>query len=453
MIASNWKDMPEGKEKYQMYLASREWAEKRDGVRKRSGGICERCNWNKSDHVHHKTYIRKYNEKPYDLQALCKGCHDFTHNKSDVDPLLEAPVQLIIESGVPQIIRSVYLAGKITGTEWRDEIVEYHEGDWTDENHSLCSCVGPYEPWPESVKCLPIPDGRVLSFTGPFWEPGASNGEVQHLSVAAMTAENPDAHGSTYERRQEVRKRCYEAISHSDLVFAWIDSPTAHGTIAEITYARAKGKLVVVAFPTHELAEEMWFINEGGAIIKDTAKEAWDALMSTGSLFHEQFMFPPAWGLPKMSAGSDCECDRPSEYFWYCPDCEKSVRSVVHHLHKNGWDALPTYIESLSRSNSILFVRWSEQYAGTDDQLCKEYYFGSEKIAKLITDFWRDLVGEEAKVFHTTQKEKKVKRLEGGGVQMSLGSEPVIDLGEDYVTAKEFGANANGGKGANLTGD
>ena len=45
----------------------------------RSNGICERCNSQDADHVHHLTYARKYNEALEDLQAVCERCHDGIH--------------------------------------------------------------------------------------------------------------------------------------------------------------------------------------------------------------------------------------------------------------------------------------------------------------------------------------------------------------------------------------
>jgi hypothetical protein len=78
------------KEKYQAYLCSREWSEKREKVRKRAGGNCERCRVFPMDACHHLTYERKYNELLEDLQASCDFCHQFTHGKSDFDPLVYA---------------------------------------------------------------------------------------------------------------------------------------------------------------------------------------------------------------------------------------------------------------------------------------------------------------------------------------------------------------------------
>lgn len=82
----HWKQETNPKEKYQMYLASREWGLLKRQVHERSGGICERCHGCNGQAVHHITYERKYNERLDDLIHLCKGCHDFQHGHSDADP-------------------------------------------------------------------------------------------------------------------------------------------------------------------------------------------------------------------------------------------------------------------------------------------------------------------------------------------------------------------------------
>lgn len=82
----DWRSIADDREKYQAYLCSREWAEKKVAVHKRAGGKCERCRVLPIDAVHHLTYARKYNEQLEDLQAICQPCHDFTHGKEDFDP-------------------------------------------------------------------------------------------------------------------------------------------------------------------------------------------------------------------------------------------------------------------------------------------------------------------------------------------------------------------------------
>lgn len=83
----NWQDIPDEREKYAAYLCSREWSVKKEAVHARAEGYCERCRRNKIDAVHHLNYLRKYNEELEDLQAICNPCHEFTHGKSNFDPL------------------------------------------------------------------------------------------------------------------------------------------------------------------------------------------------------------------------------------------------------------------------------------------------------------------------------------------------------------------------------
>lgn len=86
-MPTDWKEITgDSKEKYGLYLCSREWSELKRAVHERAGGKCERCRVNGIDAVHHLTYERKYRERLEDLQANCNGCHDFTHGKSNVDP-------------------------------------------------------------------------------------------------------------------------------------------------------------------------------------------------------------------------------------------------------------------------------------------------------------------------------------------------------------------------------
>lgn len=81
-----WQKLEDRREKYRAYLASREWAEKRDAVIQRANGVCERCQLSKVEEVHHLTYERLYDEPLDDLQGLCSSCHQFVGNHSDYDP-------------------------------------------------------------------------------------------------------------------------------------------------------------------------------------------------------------------------------------------------------------------------------------------------------------------------------------------------------------------------------
>jgi hypothetical protein len=162
-----WKSMPDGKEKYNAYLCSREWSVLKEAVKERSRGVCERCNANQMDHVHHLTYIRKYRERIEDLRAMCKGCHDFTHGKSDYDPAIYGYGRI-----AGKFVGTFYLAGKITGTDWRDEIVR----DWSQENHSPHNYEAMYEYeksklWAVAHRAASAGNGVMLDYVGPWWAP------------------------------------------------------------------------------------------------------------------------------------------------------------------------------------------------------------------------------------------------------------------------------------------
>jgi hypothetical protein len=86
------------KEKYNRYLCSPEWNFKKEAVKLRSGGICERCGTYKSEAVHHLTYARLYNELLEDLQDICGHCHNFISGKSKFNPCEEMVLQQKIKN-------------------------------------------------------------------------------------------------------------------------------------------------------------------------------------------------------------------------------------------------------------------------------------------------------------------------------------------------------------------
>lgn len=77
---------------YKRYLASREWALLKRQVRERSAGRCERCRNADMDEVHHLTYQHVGHERLYELQAVCRPCHEFLSAVSDVDPKTIKPI-------------------------------------------------------------------------------------------------------------------------------------------------------------------------------------------------------------------------------------------------------------------------------------------------------------------------------------------------------------------------
>lgn len=260
------------RERYQQYLCSREWGVLKEAVRKRCDGICERCYYHEMYAVHHLTYVRKYRERPEDLQGLCEGCHEFIHGKRDRDPILDSPPRIRGET-----IRSVYLAGRFSGNNWRSEIMpryawQKHEGSsYGDGRVNIKHETGMHRwGWPARVE---IPDGRTIGFVGPCWL--NLNDEGSHLYGKDV------GHGEIQTDRQLLLHLCQSAIVSASLVFAWLDSRECFGTLVEIGYyRRSEGGILAVAMPKWD--PELWFAAglSDVFIIAGTAAAAWQALWS-----------------------------------------------------------------------------------------------------------------------------------------------------------------------------
>jgi hypothetical protein len=287
----DWKLMPAGKEKYDAYLCSREWSVLREAVRERSLGVCERCNANQMDHVHHLTYIRKYRERIEDLRAMCKECHDFTHGKSDYDPAIYGRGRI-----AGKFVRTFYLAGKITGTHWRNEIVDM----WSSENHSphnyeaMCE----YEEsklWGVAERAAVASNGVMLDYAGPWWSPCADAGGhggcdwfgSPHAYLETACSDDPKP---TPDLFVEVRANIDVALNRADLVFAWIDSTDCFGTLVELGIAAAKKKAIVVAFGDKIDAKEFWLAASYAheVVVAKTAGEAWASVWGIATKQVEQ---------------------------------------------------------------------------------------------------------------------------------------------------------------------
>ena len=71
------------KYKYQRYLMSYTWKEKRNAVMRRANYVCEACGNDIASEVHHLQYPKRWGDEPLDwLQAVCKPCHKGAHERS-----------------------------------------------------------------------------------------------------------------------------------------------------------------------------------------------------------------------------------------------------------------------------------------------------------------------------------------------------------------------------------
>jgi hypothetical protein len=280
LALKDWRDYPDGREKYNLYLASREWAVLKEAVRARSGGVCERCRNADGQQVHHQTYERKYAEQLEDLVHTCAPCHEFLSGKRAADPVLEAPPRIM---GRP--IQSVYLAGKITGTKWRDQIVAK---GWSFENHSAIDFELEAGIWHTIHGCLPIPDGRKLDLTGPYWRPFHDRGGHSDITDASglhayQKLLRTDGVVGLDPELPKLTDQIESSIRCCDLVFAWIDSLDCYGTFVELGIARALNRVVVVSHPPDFDGTEVWLAIRMGHIcgLSASPADAWRELWTT----------------------------------------------------------------------------------------------------------------------------------------------------------------------------
>ena len=75
---------------YEIYLRSDKWQKKRQAVIERQKGICQGCESEPIEEIHHLTYTHKYNELLFQLVGLCATCHNNLHfvgvAKSEYEP-------------------------------------------------------------------------------------------------------------------------------------------------------------------------------------------------------------------------------------------------------------------------------------------------------------------------------------------------------------------------------
>ena len=148
----------------------------------------------------------------------------------------------------------IYLAGKVEKNCWRHEIVkglrkvEAEPGDW------------------------PILPGAVFGhdYVGPYFvscDHGCYHGRSQHGMCGFDCVDRQYG-------RSEVVASCLAAIDKADLVYAWLPTPDAYGTIYELGFAHAKGKRIIIATPDRRRLADVWFAMQLPHVIECNRPEA-----------------------------------------------------------------------------------------------------------------------------------------------------------------------------------
>ncbi|PRP92441.1 hypothetical protein ENSA5_49040 [Enhygromyxa salina] len=162
----------------------------------------------------------------------------------------------------------VYLAGKISPNGWRHGVVDSLRGVvsgscWTGDPPDVSTVKGHGHTkngeWP-------VLHGVVLGrhdYVGPYF-----------VSCDHRCFHGPSTHGTSMAwDPSETYQRCIGAIEKSTVVFAWIESIDAYGTLYELGYARSLGKRIVVASPPSLDTSDLWFSCVGADLVLEGALE------------------------------------------------------------------------------------------------------------------------------------------------------------------------------------
>lgn len=158
---------------------------------------------------------------------------------------------------------NIYLAGKISGNDWRSDIMpDLKERLSDDELIEHTAITGR---WPVVEECI----FDRFNYVGPYRVDTISDKSIE---VAELWDKNfglagkPEGYSHRFpyqtqhsvpEDRYLIVTYCIKAIQECDLFFAWINSFDAYGTFVEIGLAKALGKDVCVCID-RELNVDWW---------------------------------------------------------------------------------------------------------------------------------------------------------------------------------------------------
>lgn len=149
----------------------------------------------------------------------------------------------------------VYLAGKVTNNNWREAV--YNDKITVVEKGHRSRIKGEtidsdsYDEYYDSEY-----DAGDFIVTGPH-SIGCDHG-CYHLGKHAAAEVDWENLKLT---KDDVISACCHQIDKSNVLFAYIDSCDCCGTIAEIGYAKAKGKYIFILFKNKRLKKKLWFVD------------------------------------------------------------------------------------------------------------------------------------------------------------------------------------------------
>lgn len=150
----------------------------------------------------------------------------------------------------------IYLAGKITKNDWRQELGINPEID----------------SWP-SLSSEPPADYPDFLYSGPFsvgCDHGCWHGQGSHGAGAKPKEVGCSVGVSNDQRQRAIYLACLKQIARSHAVLAHISTPDCYGTLTEIARAAEQGKLIALHLSANlpnRVYDDLWFIREHANII------------------------------------------------------------------------------------------------------------------------------------------------------------------------------------------
>lgn len=153
----------------------------------------------------------------------------------------------------------IYLAGKITGNWWRKEICDSFGNFYPRiPGQNLIDAVVAVNP---TEYYLSEYDAGEFIITGPH-SLGCDHRCFHMKDNGAKHAATGIDWENSHLSKEDVLLACTGQIDRSDLIFCYIDSVDAYGTIAEIGYSYAKSKFICIVFKTPEIKRGHWFVDQ-----------------------------------------------------------------------------------------------------------------------------------------------------------------------------------------------
>lgn len=142
----------------------------------------------------------------------------------------------------------VYLAGKIGKHDWRHGLFNVEQ--WGDGSSGPILRYNVEQDCVETIGPGSQRDG--FEYAGPYFlsdDHGCFHGQSQHGLIDPGWADGPGIEGDWPSplRRRTVMRSCLRWLSQSDVVFCWLESTDAYGTLVELGYAKGRGIPIYLA--------------------------------------------------------------------------------------------------------------------------------------------------------------------------------------------------------------